>query len=350
MRGDRVTGVFYLGLFRQKLGFLLSLLIFFSIPVSVAHAGIFSFFGGLFDKTQQTIEKPYVNSQTASLLQAALNFDPNPSKGGGDITTTDGAILPDTGPSGTIADLEESPKSSQISVYVVQEGDTLSQIAQMFDVSVSTIIWANDIGGSRIIREGQVLVILPVSGLEYTVREGDTAASIAKKYKTNAQEILKFNDIPDESKLVVGDTIILPGGKKALPAYRKSSGNVVRSGYYIRPVKGGRRSQGPHGYEYSAVDLAVPYWTPIVASASGRVKISRGCYNNKSIRCNGGYGVYIVIEHDNGTQTLYSHNIKNRVKRGWSVLQGEVIGYVGSSGRSTGPHVHFEIRGARNPF
>ena len=114
---------------------------------------------------------------------------------------------------------------------------------------------------------------------------------------------------------------------------------VISSGYYIRPIVGGRRSQGLHGR--NAVDFAAPTGTPILASAAGTVVFSGR---------NGGYGNLIVIEHNNGTQTAYAHNSKNLVKQGDVVEQGDIIGRVGSTGKSTGPHVHFEIRGAKNPF
>jgi len=340
------------GLIIKKLGFSLSVFLMLIIPFSAANAGILSFFEELFSRTDNVLEKKYVNSQTAVILQAAVNPDPNPSKGGGDITIVgESALLPESGPLGTLADVEDvSPKSDQISVYVVREGDSLSQIAKMFGVSVNTIVWANDIGSGGVIKEGQQLIILPVSGLEYTIRKGDTPGKIAKKYGGDATEILAFNDISDESGLIVGDIIIIPNGKKATPIYNtKSSSKIVRGtnvpsygGYYMRPVSGAKRSQGLHGY--NAVDLAGPYGTPIVASASGRVIIS------KDSGWNGGYGKYIVVEHDNGTQTLYAHNSGNIVKRGQVVVQGQVIGYIGNTGRSTGPHVHFEIRGAKNPW
>lgn len=341
------------GLKHKKLSFFLSLFLLFSIPFSVANAGILSFLGSFFETTV-VYEKKYVNSQTATVLEAAVNYDPNPSKGGGGITIiAKSALLPESGPSGTIADVEDSAtvSSGQISVYVVREGDSISQIAKMFSVNVNTIIWANDIGNGEIIKEGQQLVILPISGLEYTIKKGDTLASIAKKYSGDIDEILEFNNIKNASGLVSGNTIIIPGGKKSTPRYsKKSSRKTVRGtnvptyvGYYTRPVNNkGRKSQGLHGY--NAVDLPAPYGTPIVAAASGRVVIS------KNSGWNGGYGIYIVIEHDNGTQTLYSHNSGNIVKRGQRVVQGQVIGYIGSTGRSTGPHVHFEVRGAKNPF
>lgn len=116
---------------------------------------------------------------------------------------------------------------------------------------------------------------------------------------------------------------------------------VVSSGYYIRPLPAGvgRKSQGRHGR--NAVDFAAPKGTPIMAAAAGVVLYSGW---------GDGYGRYILIGHDNGTKTLYAHNSKNIVRKGDNVEQGEVIGHVGSTGDSTGPHVHFEIHGAKNPF
>jgi murein DD-endopeptidase MepM/ murein hydrolase activator NlpD len=106
---------------------------------------------------------------------------------------------------------------------------------------------------------------------------------------------------------------------------------------------GGVRTQGVHGY--NAVDLGAAVGTPFMASAAGEVIVAR------ATGWNGGYGQYVVIRHDNGTQTLYSHASGIVVGVGQRVVQGQVIGYVGSTGRSTGPHLHFEIRGGpRNPF
>ncbi len=293
-----------------------------------------------------------LNSQTVPLLRAALNIDPNPSKGGGGILIIGGSsLLSETGPSGTIADIEEKPATSdQISVYVVREGDTLSQIASMFGVSVNTIRWANNIRSSKSIHEGQTLVILPISGIRHTVIKGDTLKSITKKYEGDLSDVLSYNNLTKDSALVVGDIVVVPNGEIPAPKgsvrKKKTTSRIVSNnpsyrGYYIRPVKG-VRTQGIHGY--NAVDMGAPKGTPIVAAASGDVIVSR------NTGWNGGYGIYIVIKHNNGTQTLYAHNSRNIVYTGNSVIQGQVIGYVGSTGRSTGPHVHFEVRGASNPF
>lgn len=316
----------------------------FALP---AHAGIFSFFEGLFGGGDKLVYEK--NSQNVALLRAALNPDPNPAKGGGDVTIADGsALVSDTGPLGTRGDTAIVPKPEQISVYVVREGDSLSQIAKLFGVTTDTIIWANDIGRNGVIHEGQTLVILPVSGIQHTIKKGDTLASIAKKYSVDTEEIVSFNQIHDGYVLAVGDSIIVPDGKVQTTYARATSGAVVRgtsgpsiSGYYGRPVSGYKKTQGLHGY--NAVDLAAPVGTPVLASAAGDVIISRTGWN-------GGYGNYIVISHGNGTQTVYAHNSSNIVYAGQSVVQGQVIGYVGSTGRSTGPHLHFEVRGAQNPF
>ena len=320
----------------------------FAIPAQ-AHAGFFSFLGTIFESTPAIAEEKGTNSQNLALLQAALNSDPNPSKGGGDITIVgDSALLSDSGPLGTIADVEEMPSSGQISLYVVHGEDSLSEIAKMFDVSVNTIMWANNIDRGDLIYEGQILVILPVSGVRYTVAKGDTLDIIAKKFKGDVDEIKRFNDIAGPSELAVGQVIIIPAGEIAnrsfvargyLPASGTNGPSYV--GYYLRPVSG-PITQGLHGY--NGIDFSAPYGTLVVAAAEGSVIIAR------PIGWNGGYGSYIVISHPNGTQTLYAHLGALTVSQGARVVQGQVIGYSGSTGKSTGPHLHFEVRGAKNPW
>lgn len=298
---------------------------------------------------------PVGNSQTMGLQSLAalgvistLEKTEKTGSKENNTVTTGGALLPDAGPIGTIVDVAEQPSNGQISLYEVHPDDTLSEIAEMYGVSVNTIAWANDMTIRTALKEGQVLVILPVSGLRHTVVKGDTIQSIAKKYKGDATEIAQFNDISNTA-LTVGQVVIVPNGEVA-PASAGASGAkaVVRGsgpayiGYYLRPVVGGRKTQGLHGY--NGVDIAAPVGTQLLASAAGRVIIS------KSGAWNGGYGNYVVIEHPNKTQTLYAHLSKNLVAVGQSVEQGEVIGLMGSTGNSTGSHVHFEIRGAKNPF
>lgn len=301
---------------------------------------------------------PQHNSQTVPLLTPVTNIDPKPSVGGGDIALVAGsALLPQNGPAGTSADLASlRPSSSAISVYTVHAGDTLSGIAHMFDVSVNTIMWANDLKNGTI-REGQVLVILPITGVRYEVKEGDTLASIAKKYNADVKEVARYNDLPNNATLAAGNTVIIPDGEIApapAPARTtaRSSGSTAPlrgasgpniSGYWAWPLAGGVLTQGLHGY--NGVDIGAPSGTDIYASAAGTVLIANGGGG-----WNGGYGNYVVIQHDNGTQTLYAHASRVLVSSGQRVGQGAVIALVGATGKSTGAHLHFEIRGAVNPF
>lgn len=293
------------------------------------------------------------NLQTLEVLSAARNLDPNPARGGGDIMVVDGAALvPQDGPVGTGVDIiTKKPASNQISLYVVREGDTLSAIADMFDVNANTIRWANNLGKGSAIRPGDSLIILPINGVRHTVAKGDTLASIVKRYDADTQEVLLFNGLEESGPLVVGSTITIPGGEMPVPKasastriVKQSSGTKasVSVGWLVNPVLGAVHTQGIHGY--NAVDLGAPIGTPVRAAASGKVILSR------SGGWNGGYGSYIVIDHGNGVQTLYAHLSANNVGFGETVAQGDVIGKVGSTGRSTGPHLHFEVRGAKNPF
>lgn len=291
-----------------------------------------------------------------SLLQAPLVVNPGDASGGGEIMIVTGdSLAAESSPLGTSADVI-IPTNDQISVYVVREGDSLSQIAEMFNVSANTIRWANDINTGGTIREGQVLVILPISGVKYIVKKGDTLATIAKDFKGDLTEISQFNGLATGADLVVGTEIIIPHGETVLASSssgstgttkttKETSGNDRPSpaeGYFIRPISGGIRTQGVHGY--NGVDLASYYGAEVYAAASGTVIVSRAS------GWNGGYGSYIVVRHSNGTQTLYAHLSGNLVSQGQNVVQGQVIGNMGSSGRSTGTHLHFEVRGATNPF
>lgn len=284
------------------------------------------------------------NSQTMELLAGYLNSNPT-NIGGPSVSVVDDTVLSASSEDGgAFADPGQSGTGA-ISTYTVREGDTLGEIAEMFGVSVNTILWANNLK-SKNIRVGQELVILPISGVKHTVKSGDTLQSIAKKYKAVLEDILSYNSIPAGAKLALGDTIIIPDGvissEQSSSLAKNSSQINVASGYFIRPINGGRKSQGIHGY--NGIDLAAPTGTPIMASASGMVVIARVSGYN------GGYGLYVAIKHDNGTQTVYGHMSKVNVSVGERVDQGGVIGAVGNTGRSTGSHLHFEIRGARNPF
>ena len=289
-------------------------------------------------------------------LVAATNLDPNPAKGGGDITVVDDvALLAESGPEGTIANIQDNAESNgQISLYVVRKGDSLGQIAKMFNVTPNTILWANDLKSSKDIHPGDQLVILPITGVRHSVVKGETLASIVKKYKGDMPEVLSFNGLSAGAKVAVGDIVIIPDGVEpsatapipgaAVKPTEKlhGAGGPVLTGYYLRPIIGGRKTQGLHGY--NGVDLGTPVGTPVMAAADGSITVARDSGYN------GGYGDYVVINHLNGTQTVYGHLSSVNVSQGQAVVQGQVIGYSGNTGKSTGAHLHFEIRGAANPF
>ncbi len=305
------------------------------------------------------------NSQTMTLLTAHHNVNPTAPRSA-ELAIVDDSAIEAEGPTQTTTFADAGISGTGlISVYTVRSGDTLSSIAKMFGVSTNTIIWANDISGSTV-AVGTELVILPVSGVKHTVKSGDTVASIAKVYKADIADILSYNGLPADAKLTPGQVVIVPsgelGGGASTPVrstgtapYRRAGDttafepllvNVSRypsyPGYYARPVAGGVKTQDLHGY--NAVDIGAPTGTSIMAAAAGTVIISKvGGYN-------GGYGTYVVISHGNGTQTLYAHMSKNYMKVGQNVAQGQIIGAVGSTGWSTGSHLHFEVRGAKNPF
>jgi LysM repeat protein len=278
------------------------------------------------------------------LLAAHPHPNPQGAHGGAEIVISEGALV-SSGPIGADEVAAVSVQNSEISIYTVREGDTLSMIAEMFSVTANTILWANDLKSAKSIKAGDTLIILPIPGVQYKVKSGDTIASIAKKYGGDADEIVAYNQL-SSTDLVAGVTIIIPGGTVPMTTSVAASGGKGASGAsgagFIHPLPGALRTQGIHGF--NAVDLATAAGTPIRAAAAGEVIVS------KMGGWNGGYGNYIVIKHGNGTQTLYAHNSSNAVGVGASVSTGEVIGYVGNTGRSTGSHLHFEVRGAKNPF
>jgi murein DD-endopeptidase MepM/ murein hydrolase activator NlpD len=290
------------------------------------------------------------NSQNIQILQA--NAFPLATGGGEIITENDSALLAEVGPLGTVSDIKSEYLSDEIVNYVVRKGDTIGAIAKMFNISQNTIIWANDLKKGQALVEGDTLVILPVSGVEYTIKKGDTLRGIAKKFNADVDDIGIFNGITVETILGVGDEIIIPDGEiVSIPSSGSGSSKPKSNysgpsyvGYYMRPVSGGHRTQGIHGH--NGVDLGgLPIGSPVVASADGIVIIAKG-----NGGWNGGYGNYVVISHSNGTQTLYGHLSSTKVSVGQKVEQGQTIGLLGNTGKSTGPHLHFEIRGAKNPF
>lgn len=232
----------------------------------------------------------------------------------------------------------------EIITYQVQPGDTTESIAVLFDLQPTTIMWSNPEleKAPDLLKVGQNLVILPLDGVYHTIVAGDTLESIAEKYKASVEEITNcpFNVFVVGARLRVGSKVIVPNGTKpyevrkvttyAGPAPVDASG----AGRFMWPA-GGYISQG-YWYGHRAIDVANAVGAAVVASDSGYVTFSGWT--------DVGYGYLVVVEHGNGYQTYYAHLSNFFVVEGQVVTAGEIIGAMGSSGNSTGPHLHFEIR------
>lgn len=230
-------------------------------------------------------------------------------------------------------------------IYKVQKGDNLAKIAANFGISLNTILWANKDLRSNSLKVGQEIVVLPVSGILYNVQPGDTLDSIAEKYSADIDKIIDYNMGLSPSELETRQTIIIPYSKPLSGSYYLTTQTLPEyPGYFAIPTTGWNWGKL---HNYNAVDIANACGTPVYASAEGLV------IEESSFSWNDGYGKHIMIEHPNNTKTKYAHLQKTLVSIGDYVLQGDLIGYIGNTGKThgiTGCHLHFEVYGAKNPF
>lgn len=254
-----------------------------------------------------------------------------------------------------VTETKLTDKRGEIIDYTVQEGDTISTVADKFGISGDTIKWQNDLTSDNV-KIGQVLEILPVTGVAHKVQKGDTVESIAKKYDASAQAIVDFpfNSFANDEtfELAIGQTIFVPDGRKIesgffagpiIPRARQitpDAGTVAGSGAFVWPT-GGMISQYFSWY-HPGVDIANNAIPNVVAADNGRI-IFAGWDPS-------GYGNKIMIDHGNGMRTLYGHLSQIYVVVGQGVNRGDAIGRMGSTGRSTGPHLHFEVSRDGNRF
>jgi LysM repeat protein len=280
-----------------------------------------------------------------------------------------------------VDDLDSDSRESRLenAIYTVQKGDSIYSIASYFGVSHETIMSYNH---KKVItvRVGEVLEVPSSDGILYPIKKGDTLKSIAKKYSVDEDEVTLYNGIVSASELAVGEEIFLPNAKvneqdkkptsqskntkvsginvlsyipkkyvRGDTSHLNTPANVKKflnlpkyDGYFLFPAPGSKRTQKMHGH--NGVDFANKVGSPVLAAASGVVSVAKtGGYNF-------GYGNYVKITHGNGSETIYGHMAGVDVVAGQAVSKGQQIGTVGSTGNSTGPHLHFEIRGAYNPF
>jgi len=250
--------------------------------------------------------------------------------------------------------------------YVVQQGDTVSDIAVRFGLSESTVVWANPELDTDpdFLTIGQKMVILPVDGVLHTVARGETVESIASKYQVEPRAIYEYpgNALSLPYTLVVGQTLIVPGGIRpapprpvaatapaAAPAQSASAplsttpqvsapaGAPVGEGVFVWPMAGTITQYFGRGH--LGIDLYAQRGTPIYAADAGYVSAVR--YTCDTWWC--GYGRWVVIDHGNGLQTLYAHLASATVQPGDTVARGQQIGTCGDVGKATGPHLHFEV-------
>ena len=241
---------------------------------------------------------------------------------------------------------------NQTIYHEVKIGETIGEIAEKYSLSVATILWSNNLTTRSYIRPGDKLKILPTTGLTHKVKRGDTIAKIAKYYSTTPEKVIKQNKLKEDgSDLVIGEELVIPDGKMPAPVYvaptrrytqlsnisapPPSVATPAGSGY-LWPA-GARHITQYFGWRHAAVDIGGQIGIGLYATKAGTV-IRAQC------GWNGGYGCYIIIDHGNGVTSLYGHATKLFVSVGDYVSQGQTIAALGSTGRSTGPHLHFEIR------
>jgi murein DD-endopeptidase MepM/ murein hydrolase activator NlpD len=250
-----------------------------------------------------------------------------------------------------------SAGQKEITYYTVRIGDTLSGIARDFGVTINTIAWQNGLSLKALLRPGDKLVILPVSGVLHKVKAGDSLSKIANQYEVEATAIIAYNKLSGD-RVIIGQSLVIPGGQpsatmvsqvaKAVadsnlaPKVQQVFSNVKKtvttklgaSGSMTWPTIGHRITQY-YSLRHTGVDIGNKVGTPIYAADNGKVELAATGWN-------GGYGNTIVLNHGK-LKTRYGHLSRLYVRTGQTVVKGQAIGEMGSTGRSTGSHLHFEV-------
>jgi murein DD-endopeptidase MepM/ murein hydrolase activator NlpD len=260
--------------------------------------------------------------------------------------------------------------------HTVQSGESLATIAERFGVDVPTLLSSNDLSDPDLVAEGVQLKVLPVPGVLHRVAEDDTLNQIAARYDLTVADILRANNIENADVIAPGQELLLPGAKpvaRATPpvgaepaieldwiddsvaaAESPESRSYAPASWLaddpnlstsrptlVWPAKGPITTRfgqvgwaSPRGH--AGLDIAAPSGAPVVAAASGQVLVAAPS--------GGGYGIHIIIDHGRGLRTVYAHLSRLHTATGQQVSRGQLIGLVGSTGFSTGPHLHFETR------
>ncbi len=267
-----------------------------------------------------------------------------------DIKTADSAVLAGknsaAGSDGDTAAAAEALINSDTSIvtyqtYRVKSGDMIGFIADAFDVTQDTIISVNNIKQSRLIQPGQYLKIPSMPGIIYTVKkDGETAAAIAEKYKVNAEKCANANFVSLNTELKAGTSLFVPDAELDWATRQEINGDLFKkplhARYWLSSNYGWRDSPFNAGSRtfHGGLDMAVSQGTPIYAALEGKVT---------AVGYNATYGNYVIITHHSGYKTLYGHMKSTACRTGNFVYTNTIIGYVGSTGMSTGPHLHFTV-------
>ncbi len=326
---------------------------------------------GLIEEVADTGTPGVVSYFDPAAVAASADVDDLGVNGSADLATIGDAAVVQPNLSDT--DVTPSGTRTKTETYVVVEGDTLSTIARQFGVSIDTILWENNLTPRNLLRLGQSLVILPTSGVSHTVKKGDTIGSIAARYGVSADDIIAANKLASADDLHIGEKLVVPGGqppaapKPVAPPRQVASVSQLFSGRIGTTPRGepivvdtkiggaappseaanaSTRMIWPtawhvitqyYGLRHTGVDIDGDYTTPIYAAESG-VVIHAGWG-----RTHGGYGYYVEVNNGGGIVTRYGHASKIYVGVGDQVTKGQTIAMVGTTGRSTGTHLHFEV-------
>jgi murein DD-endopeptidase MepM/ murein hydrolase activator NlpD len=265
---------------------------------------------------------------------------PPTNRGVNRLISNGATLFPNVVPHTTISERERL----EVITYTVQPNDNIWGIAQGFGLKAETVLWANPSveKSPDLLSVGQQLIIPPIDGIYYTVQAGDTAEKLAKTYQTSLDKIVSFNGLEEPYTLVAGQKVMLPDGRRKVvpPNYypmtvvgKAPKGAPTGSGRFAWPTQGLLSQQYWSGH--LGIDIANQRGVPIRAADAGYVVMAG--------RDTWGYGNQVLIDHGNGYVSRYAHLTTILVKAGDSVEKNQKIGTMGSTGRSTGPHLHFEI-------
>ena len=224
--------------------------------------------------------------------------------------------------------------------YRIRKGDMIGVIAERFGLTQDTLISINNIRQTRRIQIGDYIKVPSMPGILYTTKkDGETAASVAEKYQVSAQKTAAVNHLHEQGSLAAGTSLFVPDAFMDWVTRQEINGDLfrrpLRARYYVSSNFGWRRSPftGKRTF-HNGVDMASPAWTPVYAALAGTVTAA-GFHSV--------YGNYVIVAHHSGYRTLYGHMVGIKARKGQSVDTRTVLGWVGTTGLSTGPHLHFSV-------